>query len=72
MNCELLDECPFFNGLSSVAVNALKEVYCHGNPMICARRQLANAVGRNRVPVDLKPNHNHLVRDLIETILAEG
>ncbi len=71
MNCELLEKCPFFNTLNSTAVKLLKEVYCQGNPLICARRQVANAVGRERVPEDLSPNHDYRVQDIIEAVLSE-
>lgn len=66
MRCEFIDACPFFKTLDSEAVTALKEVYCHANPAICARRQVAMAVGTENVPPYLNPNHSHLVRETIE------
>lgn len=71
MNCELLEQCPFFNTLSSLAANALKEVYCKGNPTLCARRQVAMAIGREKIPIDLYPNHDYRVQEIIESYLSE-
>jgi hypothetical protein len=71
MVCEFIQGCVFFNTLDSKAVELLKEVYCLGNPLICARRQVANAVGRERIPPDLIPNHDYRVRDIIEAALSE-
>lgn len=71
MKCEWLKECPFFNTLNCDATNALKEVYCHDNPTICARRHVAMAVGRNNVPADLAPNHQHRVQSLIDKAIGE-
>ncbi|MGE4488619.1 MAG: hypothetical protein AB7E95_03635 [Kiritimatiellales bacterium] len=68
MNCELIGNCPFYNRLDSQAVSALKEVYCCGNPQICARRQVALAVGSEHVPPDLNPNHDYWVQDIISKI----
>ncbi|MEI7850741.1 MAG: hypothetical protein WCH86_02815 [Kiritimatiellales bacterium] len=70
MNCELLDGCLFFNGLHESAIDALKEVYCKGNPNICARRQVAMAVGREQIPLDLTPNHTHRVQAIVNDILS--
>jgi hypothetical protein len=66
MHCELLEGCPFFNALHQHAIDELKKVYCQNNPAICARRQVAMAVGREHVPLHLEPNHNHLVLGIIE------
>ncbi len=71
MDCELLDQCPFYNTLSSQAVDVLKEVYCRGNPMVCARRQVAMAIGREKTPLDLAPNHDYRVQEIIEAFLSE-
>lgn len=70
MDCEFIQGCPFFKGMGSRAVNALKEVYCQGNPSICARRQVAAAVGREQVPLDLCPNHDYRVQELIRKALT--
>ena len=52
--------------MDSQAVQALKEVYCEGNPLICARRQVAMAIGRENIPRDLTPNHDYRVPGIIE------
>lgn len=70
MNCELIKKCPFFNTLDSQAVKVLKEIYCIGNPAICARWQVAKAVGRENVPLDLTPNHDYRVQGIIESVLS--
>lgn len=72
MNCEFLQECPFFKGMSSRAINAMKEVYCRGNSSICARRQVAMAVGREQVPLDLCPNQDFRVQEIIRKVLSGG
>jgi len=70
MHCELLAGCLFFNGLHQSAVDTLKEVYCMGNPALCARRQIAMAVGREKIPPDLTPNHTHRVQEVIDSVLS--
>jgi hypothetical protein len=70
MSCELLKGCLFFNTLHQHAVDELKKVYCENNPSICARRQVAMAVGREQVPLNLAPNHNHLVQPIISDALS--
>jgi len=53
MNCELLEGCTFFNtkemGNRPDLIEALKDVYCRGNPLLCARRRVAISIGRERV-----------------------
>jgi hypothetical protein len=75
MKCELLEGCPFFQtpkmSSNSDIVNSLIEVYCKGNPLLCARRRVAIAVGREKVPDGLSPNHMHLVQKIIELGLME-
>ncbi|MDD3276276.1 MAG: hypothetical protein PHP93_04410 [Kiritimatiellales bacterium] len=70
MKCELIEGCLFFNKLDSKAGTALKEVYCLNNPALCARRQVAMAIGREFIPSDLTPNHNHRVQGIIEQVLS--
>lgn len=66
MICEYIETCPFFQGVDSQAIRALKDVYCDNNPSICARKQVAMAIGRENVPDKLSPNHTHLVQGLID------
>lgn len=69
MKCELLDDCIFFSAQSQEGqpciIEKLKAVYCRGNPLLCARRRVALALGQKKVPPDLHPDHMHLVHDLI-------
>jgi hypothetical protein len=69
MKCEWLKDCFFSNGIDSAAINALKAVYCHGNPTLCARRHVALAVGKDNVPMDMTPNHQHRVQNIIAHVL---
>lgn len=58
--CELLQSCPFFNdkmkdqpGLTQL----FKKRYCQGDEKNnCARYIVRNALGKEKVPVDLYPN----------------
>jgi hypothetical protein len=68
MRCEMVERCPFFHTMEMRAVNALKEVYCEGTPALCARLRVAQAVGRENVPLGLAPNHAHLVDDIIRAV----
>lgn len=70
MHCEFIKGCAFFNEMDSLAIRVLKEVYCEGNPPICARRQVAKAVGRENIPPDLMPNHDFRVHGIIEEVLS--
>ena len=70
MHCELLAGCLFFNRLHQNAIDTLKGVYCLGNPELCARRQVALAVGREKIPLDLTPNHTHRVQAIIDDVLS--
>ncbi|MFA7256848.1 MAG: hypothetical protein WC047_04670 [Kiritimatiellales bacterium] len=74
MNCELLEGCAFFNTLNGIKPDAIvifQEVYCNSTPALCARWQVARAVGRERVPPTLKPNETHLVQGIIDAVLSE-
>lgn len=69
MHCELLKDCSFFDRKELAShpalIGALKEVYCEGNPSICARQQAARALGRDGIPDDLKPSQNERAEKLI-------
>ncbi len=69
MKCELINECKFFKtgtgGDPACIVEKLKRKYCEDNPLLCARRRVAWAVGREKVPVELHPDHIHHALDLI-------
>jgi hypothetical protein len=70
MSCEFLKSCLFFNALHQHAIDELKKVYCENNPSICARRQVAMAVGLEHIPLNLAPNHNYLVQTVISDALS--
>lgn len=69
MKCELIRDCTFFKTMPgddpSCIVAQLKSMYCESNPLLCARRRVAHALGRNNVPSDLHPDHIHHALDLI-------
>lgn len=50
-------------------VENLRKIYCEGNVLLCARRRVAHAVGREKIPNDLHPDHIHLVPELITASL---
>jgi hypothetical protein len=57
--CELIDKCPFFNGMLSgdeKRIEEMKEKYCRNNNLNCARYMIANALGKEKMPPDLFPN----------------
>lgn len=57
--CELFEKCPFFRfklaNLPAV-VEMYEEHYCSGNQSACARYVVFQALGRDKVPIDLFPN----------------
>lgn len=73
MKCEQLKWCTFFDtlevGENKHLVETLKHAYCNGNPMLCARRRIAKAIGRENVPANIQPDHMHLVQHIIEASL---
>jgi len=75
MKCELLSDCKFSNTVTGAdhtcIVAKLKGMYCEGNPLLCARRRVAHALGRQKVPDDLHPDHIHHALDLIVAIRNE-
>ncbi len=57
--CVCLARCPFFNDkMQDIPAMLLiyKEKYCLGDNEQCARHMVFQALGRERVPVDLYPN----------------
>lgn len=73
MKCELLSKCTFFEtmtgGENEKLAEGLKNVYCRGNPLLCARRRIAKSIGRENVPANIQPDHTHLVQDIVEASL---
>jgi hypothetical protein len=70
-DCKLIEKCIFFNdkmanmpGTSA----SFKRKFCQDNFSICARYQVFDAVGRDKVPRDLFPNQNDKVQKIIESV----
>lgn len=61
-DCELLDQCRFFNGQTvemPSTVTALKAKYCKGGSYSnCTRYIISQEIGREKVPEDLFPNQH--------------
>ena len=70
-DCEFLKTCVFFNdkmaGMPSTS-EIIKLRYCKGDNSDCARFVVCQALGREKVPADLFPNHG----DRARTLLAQG
>lgn len=57
--CELVEQCIFFNDKMSdypFAAAQMKERYCLGDNLNCARHIVLEELGRDHVPSDLFPN----------------
>ena len=57
--CELLDSCLFFNDkMASMPGTAelMKNRFCRGSKLECARYMVYQQLGRPKVPLDLYPN----------------
>ena len=71
--CERLQTCPFFTdrmaNMPAVA-NLMKQTYCFGDKMTCARYMVA--VAGIAVPGDLLPNDGKRSRLLLEGRLPEA
>ena len=68
--CECLSACPFFNDkMSDVPATAqmMKNKYCLGDKIQCARYMIFSAIGKEYVPSDMFPN----MRDRAEKIIQE-
>ncbi len=67
-DCELLGGCIFFSGkmegMPSTA-ELIKLRYCKEDSKNCARYMVCKALGRDRVPADLFPNHGERAKQLI-------
>ena len=58
-DCELLPACPFFNDkipIDSIMGKVYKRKYCKGLNTRCARYTVFEALGREKVPLDLYPH----------------
>lgn len=68
MECPSLKVCPFFNdkmkGMPSAA-ELLKDRYCRGSYVKCARYMVASKLGKEKVPADLFPGQTDRAKELI-------
>jgi hypothetical protein len=70
-DCALLAKCIFFNDKMAsmpAAAEVMKKKYCLKDSSTCARFMVCSALGREKVPGDLFPNHV----DRAKGILAKG
>jgi len=68
-DCDALQGCPFFNEMMAdkEGMTAIyKRRYCRGDFMQCARHMVKDALGKDRVPIDLYPNMQERARKIIE------
>lgn len=66
--CECLPRCPFFNDqMADIPATAelLKHRYCLSDYNTCARYMVFKALGREKVPSNLFPNHSDKAKALI-------
>ncbi|MBN2487911.1 MAG: hypothetical protein JXA98_02665 [Methanosarcinaceae archaeon] len=54
-DCELLVRCPFFNDMDDPMRKIYTTKYCQSDNTKCARHMVFEALGRERVPLDLFP-----------------
>lgn len=69
MECELLKGCIFFNDkMKDMPSTSLlyKVQYCRSDKSACARYQVYQARGREKVPADLFPNESDRVQAIID------
>ena len=68
--CDFTGGCPFFNGTMKehpAMSNILRKKYCLGGEKEnCARFLVRNAIGSEKVPIDLYPNQFEKARIVIE------
>ncbi len=65
-DCEKLGVCPFFTNTMKNLPNSttlMKETYCHGDKLQCARYQVS--VAGIAVPLDLFPNDREYARKIL-------
>ena len=68
LDCEYLNECPFFNDeMEKIPKTSavLKKKYCGDEFYACARFIIAKKLGKEKVPGDLFPHQKDRVSELI-------
>lgn len=67
-DCECLPTCPFFNDqmteMPSMA-QIIKDRYCKGSNVNCARHMVFRVLGRERVPADLYPSQVERAEEIL-------
>lgn len=73
MDCPNINSCPFFNDrlkdMPSMS-NIYKRNYCKKEYEKCARFKVANAIGKENVPLDLFPNQEEKSKKIIKEFLG--
>ncbi len=57
--CKIISECPFFNGTVQgmpTDTDFYRDNYCSENYFICARLEVSEKLGPEKVPADMLPN----------------
>lgn len=74
-DCEKIQGCPFFNGRMETMPGSMenyKRMYCWGRFEDCARRRVALALGKEKVPSDLYPNDTSRAEKILREAQGPG
>jgi len=69
VDCKRIPTCVFFHDKMArmpAMADRLKETFCRGDFMVCARYQVLQALGADAVPGDLFPNMQAVADALIQ------
>jgi hypothetical protein len=68
-DCTRIEKCMFFTDKMDHQIPALaeamKQSYCRGDWRTCARHNVAEALGRDAVPLDMYPNQYERAQQMI-------
>ena len=68
-DCELIQECSFFNSPKTDNMprlfERLKSIYCQGDCSKCARYDLFQALGGEVIPTEMLPNQHDWARQIL-------
>lgn len=74
-DCEALVTCPFFNdqmaGMPSMS-HIIKNRYCHGSNVDCARHTVFRTLGKSHVPGDLFPSQLERAQEIVASATARS
>ncbi len=68
-DCECLPTCPFFNDQMAEMPSMseiIKQRYCRGSNVHCARHMVFRTLGRTAIPKDLYPSQVERAEELID------